>query len=208
MIQEQQTKLVSDDQERISIVHKRKQDLVVLRYMVLQVRLLLQAAEQTASLLFPQISYRTERQHRLHRICMYQPSCLLQNRDLACVGFVSGRQPTTDPVVAARLHAADQNLLTELVSVPGLLSYSSLEVRPGRWYNLVIFHDRAATSHVHTMGPHRYAAYELAPQYYAWIRLHHGSLPEGLAGGTLLLFSTKQYTFPGHGQRPLVQTLQ
>lgn len=184
---------------------KSKQDLIVLRYMARHVRMMLQVPGKVESASLPWI-YRLEvRRRRTHRIAIYQPQSLLRHQDLAFVGFISGRQPTIDQSVIDRLNAVDQDMLSELVHVPGLLSYSSLELRTGRWYNLVLLQDLSAISHFHTIDTHRYAAYELSPLYYEWIRLHNGSLPGGLAGGQLRLRGTKYYTFPGNGQRPLVQ---
>jgi hypothetical protein len=196
---------VADDACIVPIVHKDKQDLAVLRYMAQQVRVMLQVPGQSATL--PWIYSLNERQRRSHRIVIYQPQSLLQKQELAFVGFVSGKQQAPDRRVVDCLNDVDQDMLSELVHVPGLLSYSSLELRTGSWYNLVILHSLAVKSHFHTIGTHRHAAYELSPHYYAWIRLHSGSLPGGLTCGKLLLRGTKYYTFPGNGQNPLVQEL-
>jgi hypothetical protein len=198
----------SGGESRISEIfyRKSKQDLTVLRYMARHVRMMLQVPGQTESAAsLPWIYYLEERRCRTHRIAIYRPQTLLQNQDLAFVGFISGRQPSADPAVIDRLNAVDQDMLSELTHVPGLLSYSSLEVRTGRWYNLVVLQDLAIISHFHRIDTHRYAAYELSPHYYEWIRLHNGSLPGGLTGGQLLLRATKYYAFPGNGQPPLVR---
>jgi hypothetical protein len=198
--------VTSVDNEQINhIVQKANQDLIVLRYMAQQLRVMLQVPGQTESVALPWIYSLEERQRRSHRIAIYQPQVLLQKQDLAFVGFVSGRQQRLDYSTVDCLNAVDQDMLSELVHVPGLLSYSSLELRTGSWYNLVVLQNLAVKSHFHTIGIHRYAAYELSPHYYAWIRLHSGSLGGGLACGKLLLRGTKYYTFPGNGQSPLMQ---
>ncbi len=211
MNQDQLYKQATNDGHVVSIipttpiVQKANQDLIVLRYMAQQLRVMLQVPGQAASASLPWIYSLDERQRRSHRIAIYQPQSLLQKQDLAFVGFVSGRQRSADSKVVDRLNAVDQDMLSELVHVPGLLSYSSLELRTGNWYNLVVLQSLATKSHFHTIGAHRYAAYELSPHYYAWIRLHSGSLRGGLSCGNLLLRGTKYYTFPGNGQSPLVQ---
>lgn len=209
MNQDQLYKQATNDEHITPIVQKANQDLIVLRYMAQQVRvhtiLQAQVPGQTASASLPWLYSLNERQRRSHRIAIYQPQPLLQKQDLAFVGFVSERHHAADSKVVDRLNAVDQDMLSELVHVPGLLSYSSLELRTGNWYNLVILQSLAAKSHFHTIGIHRYAAYELSPHYYAWIRLHRGSLRGGLSCGKLLLRGTKYYTFPGNGQSPLMQ---
>jgi hypothetical protein len=173
--------------------------------MAQQVRITLQAPGQIRDAALPWNYYLNERQRRTHRILIYQPQSLLQKHDLAFVGFVSGRRQDADPEIVDRLNSADYDMLSELAHVSGLLSYSSLELRAGRWYNLVVLKSLDIKSHFHTIGAHRYAAYELSPHYYEWIRLHSGSLSGGLAGGKMALCGTKYYTFPGNGQRPHVQ---
>src|SRR5689334_13585590 len=106
-------------------LRKNKQDLTILRYMAQQVRVMLQVPGHVDTSL-PWIYYLELRQRRTHRIAIYQPQTLLQNQDLAFVGFVSARQPTTDPKLVDKLIAADNDMLSELVHVAGLLSYSSL----------------------------------------------------------------------------------
>ena len=198
--------VISVDEEHIApFVQKANQDLIVLRYMAQRLRVMLQTPGQAESAALPWIYALEERQPRSHRIVIYQPQALLQKQDLAFVGFVCGRQSGLDDTIVDRLNAVDQVMLSELVHVPGLLSYSSFELRTGNWYNLVVLQNLAIKSHLHTIGMHRHAAYELSPHYYAWIRLHSGSLRGGLACGKLLVRGTKYYTFPGNGQSPLMQ---
>jgi hypothetical protein len=204
-IADEESNVPSLSKENGKDLRKDKQDLIVLRYMAQHVRMMLQVPGQMGHAPLPWIYHLEERQRRTHRIAIYQPQSLLQNHDLAFVGFVSAKQQTTDQEMVDRLNAVDQDMLSELIHVPGLLSYSSLELRTGRWYNLVVLKDLAVISYFHTIGTHRHAAYELSPHYYEWIRLHNGSLPGGLSGGQLLLCGTKCYTFPGNGQRPLVR---
>lgn len=205
MNQYQLSDQITDDQRGVLPLQKSKQDLVVLQYMAQQVRVTLQAPGLIEDASLPWNYYLNEKQSRTHRILIYQPQSLLQKHDLAFVGFVSGKQQNADPEIIDRLNTADYDMLSELAHVPGLLSYSSLELRAGRWYNLVILKSLEIKAHFHAIGAHRYAAYELSPHYYEWIRLHSGSLPGGLAGGKMALCGTKYYTFPGNGQRPHVR---
>jgi hypothetical protein len=107
---------------------------------------------------------------------------------------VSEKQKAVDPYVDSELQRAEGLLATELVSMSGLLCNSFLEFRTGNWYNLVLLADPNVKAHVKNSVTHGYAAYQLAPRYYEWIRLHSGIIPDGLSRNTLLLQKTKYYT--------------
>ena len=138
-----------------------------------------------------------ERHQQAHRVAMYQPLALQQWQasDLPFVGFISHRRELVEPFVLEDIQTADQTMLIELKHNPGLLSYSSLELRPGYWYNLVLMHDERAKEHFRHSKTHAYAAYTLSPRYYEWIRLHHGLLIGGLGQCKFQLGSTRYYFF-------------
>ena len=180
-------------------------DLRVLRYMAHSVhfRLLRSASEAT----LPSMEYIVERRKRTHRVIIYQQQENLLQASLLFVGFVSGMQPHVSPVIAQEIQRVDQLFIAELAHNAGLLSYSSLELNPGQWYNLVLLSDLAAKTYFKESSTHRYAAYNLAMHYYAWIRLHHGIMPGGLESKHMLVQSTKLYSFPVIGQKPEMQEL-
>ena len=155
-----------------SIVNKAKLDLVVLQYMARRVNMALTLHYQAADAAGPLLYYAKERRKRTHRIAIYQPDELFQNTDIAFVGFISGKRLSTSPAVIDELHAIDTKMIVELMNTPGILSYSSLELRDGNWCNLVLLSDLDAKIHVKNSDTHKYAAYDLAPHYYEWIRLH------------------------------------
>jgi hypothetical protein len=169
-------------------------DLVVLRYMARKICILLHSMEHSASMALPWLYYLQERRGRAHRIAIYAPQLLPSLNDCAFVGFISRKQQGVDPFIAHELHRVDQQLLGELVSIAGLLAYSSLELHAGNWYNLVLLNDASDKAHFKDIAIHRYASYELAPHYYEWIRLHSGMLHGGLTGA-LVLQKTKYYRF-------------
>jgi hypothetical protein len=119
------------------------------------------------------------------------------------VGFISGRQLPVEQHIADEMMRIDNMMLTELMHIPGLLSYSSLELCAGRWYNLVLLSDANVKECFHTLETHRYAAYQLAPIYYAWIRLHHGMIKGGLVGQDMQLLETRYFQFAS--SQPSVQ---
>ncbi len=179
----------------INNVHKRKIDLLVLRHIAQQLRLTLHTIEQPLTDNPPFLYTSTERHCCSHRIAIYDPLQLLQNKPLAFVGFVSGRRVDKDSTVSQELHAVDDQMLAELAHVPGLLAYSSMEMRTGRWYNLVVLQNLDVKTHFRHITMHQYAAYKLAPRAYDWIRIHSGILPAGLLGIEMDVLKTKHYVY-------------
>ena|SRR5579872_840589 len=182
-----------------------KLDLRVLSYMAHRIRLSL--PNSTVGTTLPSIEYIEERRKRTHRMVIYQQHEYLLKTSLLFVGFVSGVHPHVSPAIVQEIHRVDQLFMAELVHNAGLLSYSSLELNPGHWYNLVLLSDLAAKTYFKESSTHRYAAYDLAMHYYAWIRLHNGIMPGGLQSNHMIAQSTKHYTFPAIGQKPIMQEL-
>ena len=189
----------------IPVVNKAKLDLVILRYMRGRVFMTLHLLNApTATTPQPLLYYSEERHPRIHRIAIYQPQQLLQNSSLAFVGFVSGKRQPASPLIVEEIQEVDKKLIAELINIPGILSYSSLELRNGNWCNLVLLNSLEMKVHIKSAKTHAYAAYQLAPRYYDWIRLHHGAMPFGLSGNEMLLQKTRIYTFLGIQQNPAV----
>ncbi|HTI14914.1 MAG TPA: hypothetical protein VL461_10135 [Dictyobacter sp.] len=177
----------------LNSVHKGKQDLLVLEYMAQRLALTVQTLDAEEQSSPPYLYLLTERGNRTHRIVLYQPQQLLQEANLSFVGFVSARQIGQDATIDQGLSNADQNMLAELVHVPGLMGYSSLEIRQGCWHNLVFFAHTDTVRHLKQTESHQHAAYQLAPRAYTWIRIHVGLMTGGLAGGQMQLLRSKHY---------------
>jgi len=205
-------------------------DLLVLRYMAQRIHVhLLNLPTNT---LLPSVEYAEEHHNRIHRIVIYKQQEFLPQRNLMFVGFISGIQEQVNLATIQEIHRVDKILVAELANNPGLLSYSSLELRKGCWYNLVLLSDFTAKTYFKNYSTHRYASHQLAGHYYTWIRLHNGVMPGGLPGGGeasgvgegrgeasrvgasptrtfngMILQSTKYYAFPGVGQKPVMREL-
>lgn len=191
----------------LPVVRKGKLDLVILRYMARRVYIALRSCNQTTTTSQPLLYYLDERRRRIHRMAIYNPEELLLNNELAFVGFISGKLRPIRPSIGADLRIVDKKLVAGLVGTPGLLSYSSLELHDGNWCNLVLLNDPEVKIHLKNTEIHRYAAYELAPSCYEWIRLHNGILPAGLAGDGMLLKKTRYYLYQGAGRRPTIREI-
>jgi hypothetical protein len=186
---------------------KGKLDLVVLKLMAQRLYLTLHQLDAPTNTLQPLLYSLEERHGRVHRIALYRPAELLAARSLLFVGFVSGTRHPHEQQILDEIQRIDQKLVPELMGINDILSYSSLELRTGRWYNLVLFTEIGTKEALKQNSTHTYAAYHLAPHYYEWIRLHNGSMPGGLFQQDLVLESTKYYVFPDAQQRPIMHRI-
>lgn len=184
---------------------KNALDIMVLQYMRRRVLLTLNHFEPCTTPQRPIIYNFRERQGRTHRIALYQCQDLLQHSHIAFVGFISRKKDVLDTSVIDEIHTVDKALLVEMADNPGILSYSSLELRNGIWYNLVLMDKIEARSQVLDSETHTYSAYQLAPRYYKWIRLHTGLMPHGIAHDAMKIMRTRHYLFQHASSKPLIR---
>jgi hypothetical protein len=186
---------------------ENEQDLVLLKYMTQKIYITLYLLDGPIDPSQPLLYYLEEGQKYTHRIAIYGPQELLQSNKLDFVGFISRKLQPGDSQVIEEIRAVDKKLIVELISTPGLMSYSSLELRDGRWCNLVLFSGAETKMHIRNSELHAYAAYQLSPRYYDWIRLHNGNMPGGLARNEMLLQKTKFYQFNEPHEKPTIREL-
>jgi hypothetical protein len=184
-----------------------EQDIVLLRYMAQRIYITLYLLDEPTDASQPLLYFLEEGHKYTHRIAIYSPQALLLKNKLDFVGFISRKLQPGDSQVIEEIRAVDKKLIIELMNTPGLMSYSSLELRDGRWCNLVLFSGSETKTHLKESDTHKYAAYQLSPRYYDWVRLHHGIMPDGLARNELLLQKTKFYQFHGLHEKPGIQEL-
>ena len=110
-----------------------------------------------------------------------------------------------DTSIIDEIHSLDKALVVEMADNPGILSYSSLELRNGIWYNLVLMDNHTAKHQVLDSETHSYSAYQLAPRYYKWIRLHTGLMPQGIADNAMKIVRTRHYLFQHTSSKPLIR---
>jgi hypothetical protein len=186
---------------------KGRLDLVVLQSMAKKMAVTLRTLEQSDEADLP-LSYSFEGlRRRQHRMIIFTPHELLAPEEICFVGFVSRRSRTAEQHIIDEIFHADKLMLADIAHIPGLLSYSSLELHAGIWYNLVLFRDPSVKLHVKSGETHRHAAHQLSPAYYEWIRLHNGTLSGGLTRPEWRLKSTKYYRFTGSQQPPIIREL-
>jgi hypothetical protein len=182
-------------------------DLVILRYMTQRIYVTLYLLDEPIDSAQPLLYYTEEGRKHTHRIAIYRPEELMRNSSLDLVGFISAKLKPGRPQIIKEIRAVDKKLIVEFISTPGLLSYSSVELRDGRWCNLVLFSGSETRVHIRNSETHAYAAYQLSPRYYEWVRIHNGIMPGGLASNEIVLQKTRYYQFHGPHEKPTMREL-
>jgi hypothetical protein len=174
-------------------------DLAILEHMRAQLRQTLAASESNidqAAESEVRVQYLHDEDEHMHRMIIRDRTALAADAELTVVGFFGEQRGKANP---ALLQDIDTELIQEFLQQRYVLSYSSLELADGNWGNLVILQHTDDIEHWRASQRHAYAASELAPLYYARIRLHNGVLADGLASAHLMLRSTKYYDFESGG---------
>ncbi|MDW8326088.1 MAG: hypothetical protein RMK99_05945 [Anaerolineales bacterium] len=180
-------------------------DIAYLRQIAHYLRITLNAAGPQAAVWRQRIIRTTVSEGRVLRMVICNGGELLRPAPMPVVGFFGQRRADAEYGPIGRV---DEELLEEFLQHPHIIAYCSLELPSGDWGNLVVMSSPEAPLHWSASARHRYAAEELAPRYYASVRIHNAELPTGLMnGGELLLARTKYYDYraPGHwrGRREL-----
>lgn len=120
----------------------------------------------------------------------------LRHRERTCVvGFFAERRVDQDP---APLEAANSEIVAEFTHYPGILSYSSVELAPHSWANLVLHDDPIDREYWRGSELHARAVKLLSPLHYKNVRIHNAELTDGLTDTPrLVLERTKYYDFEG-----------
>lgn len=136
---------------------------------------------------------------------LYDPEGLRTLSALTVVGFRGLCRTDVSAALLEEVNRVDTALGLQLERDQSrmILGYSTRQLGPHDWLNLVVLRSEAGLHYWHRSALHRYAAQELSPQLYQGIRLHTATLPQGL-GGPLHLITTKYYAFgaaPWQAQR-------
>ena len=133
------------------------------------------------------------------RLIVAKPEAFASNKPLSVVGFFGQRNWDAPAATVAEIGVTDAALVREMVDHEHAVAYCSAELPDGNWGNLVIM---AAPEGVHTWregARHKYAAESLSARYYATVRLHHGTLADGLGSEQIKLHRTRLFDYR-HGQ--------
>ncbi len=165
-------------------------DLQVLGYMVEDLRGLMGElyAGRTSIHPYEPVTWRVHGLGRRTVVC--DPMRLGERRDTCVVGFFGERREGVD---TAPLESADAAVLLEFRTYPGILAYSSMQLANGNWGNLVL-HTAPEDREAWRSGAlHARAVAELAPVHYGTVRIHNGTLKDGLNSGHAIRIEQTKY---------------
>jgi hypothetical protein len=141
----------------------------------------------------PVILYQPEPRHWLLRRVLTAPERLVESAPLTVVGFFGQRSRAANLAYAQRL---DRELLGELATHEGLLSYVSMQLPTGNYANLVLFDSPEAKDRFGASPRHAQALRRLLPDFYLSVRIYNGALPNGVGRPDILrLYLVKYYDF-------------
>ncbi|HEU4448440.1 MAG TPA: hypothetical protein VFR63_00490 [Gaiellaceae bacterium] len=126
---------------------------------------------------------------RRHLLVVPDTGALLAARDPTVVGFFG--RPRADADIPL-LFELEEELVAEMGTAAGLLSYYDVELVKGQYGNLILFATPDGPADWGRNPVHRRAV-EVSPGSYHEIRLHRGTLPGRLLDGGVLRLSRTRY---------------
>jgi hypothetical protein len=113
-----------------------------------------------------------------HYVAVPDWEALARRQPVALVGFFGQSRERVDHSPILQL---EQDIVARAAAFPGLLAYHNAALGEGHWGNLVLFASRAAVASL-APDPMHVRAVASAPSHYESLRLHRGSLADGLLG--------------------------
>jgi hypothetical protein len=130
------------------------------------------------------------------RIIFYDIDALFKQKDLFVVIFYAAKRENLSEASNENFFETDWKIAMSMLGTPTILCYASQELSDGNWFNLVLFTHEEKKHTVTAVPLHHHAAYELAPERFAWIRLHNAVLPGGiLEHKRIVMTKSKYYNF-------------
>ncbi len=115
----------------------------------------------------------------------------LRNHAAACVvGFFGERRTDMD---LGPLEDANSAIVAQFKDYPGIISYSSIEMRSGYWANMVLHDDPVDKEYWSRGALHAQAARVLAPEHYKTVRIHSARLTGRVADSPAFKVSLTKY---------------
>ena len=180
-------------------------DLELLEYLLGDLRVLLRKAAAGETTLRPYQIITWHDSGLRRRTVMCDPERLLRGTDTLIVGFLGNRRSTDE---ANEIDEFEIDVIDEFRQYPGILSYSSTELIPNQWANLVVHRevgDREAWRH---SAVHIEAAEELSPRVYHSVRIHNGRMRGGpINDGSAIVELTKYWDYDSDPMWHAIRTL-
>ena len=165
-------------------------DLGVLNHLLHDLRLLLlqTKAGETTLLPYQMINWREDGLRR--RVVLCDPATLLTGTDVLIVGFIGNRRSSEE---ANQIDEFDFDVVGEFRQYPGILSYSSMELIPNQWANLVVHQEVGDREAWRRSAIHIEAAEDLSPRVFHSVRIHNGRVLGGPVGDGSVIVEVSKY---------------
>ena len=124
-----------------------------------------------------------------HFVAVPDWDVLARPQPVAVVGFFGQSRKRVDHAPIVEI---EHEIVARAATFPGLLAYHNAQLGEGHWGNMVVFASRAAVASL-APDPTHARAVARAPSYYESLRLHRGSLADGLLGGAGIVLEETLY---------------
>lgn len=124
-----------------------------------------------------------------HVVAVPAWEALARSQPVAVVGFFGQSRERVDHSPILEI---EQEIVARAATFPGLLAYHNARLGEGHWGNMVLFASRAAVASL-APDPMHIKAVASAPSHYESLRLHRGSLADGLLGTAEVLLDETLY---------------
>jgi hypothetical protein len=124
-----------------------------------------------------------------HVVAVPDWEALARSQPVAVVGFFGQSRERVDHSPILEM---EQEIVARAATFPGLLAYHNAQLGEGHWGNMVLFASRAAVASL-APDPMHIKAVASAPSHYESLRLHRGSLADGLLGTAEVLLDETLY---------------
>jgi hypothetical protein len=124
-----------------------------------------------------------------HFVAVPDWEALARPQPVALIGFFGQSRELVDHSAILEI---EQEIVARAGEFPGLLAYHNAQLGEGHWGNMVVFASRAAVASL-APDPMHVRAVASAPGHYESLRLHRGSLADGLLGSADVLLDETLY---------------
>ena len=116
-------------------------------------------------------------------------TALTRLQQVAVIGFFGQARERVDHSAILEL---EHDIVTRAGAFPGMLAYHNARLAEGGWGNMVVFASRAETAGL-TADPSHIRAVQRTPGHYDSLRLHRGTLADGLLGDAEVVLGETLY---------------
>lgn len=165
-------------------------DINVLAYLLLDVRSLLHQIMNGAFALAEESPVQWSVHGLRRRTIVLDLERALAHETVHVVGFLGNRRPDAED---SGIETVEADLVNELASHPGLVTYSSMELIGEQWANLVVHNAPDVREQWRRSDRHKHAVDFVSPRAYSGVRIHNGHITGGLVGPNPIVIERTKY---------------